>query len=120
MTRPLVAVPSYPRLPRGRVHGWADDGVGVPARYVDALHRAQAQEALFLPTAWTAADAAALPCKLSGTVKDVTYRGTVLDYVVLLPDGQQLTATSTRRLEVRPGAVVEIGFDPKMIVPLAD
>ena len=49
MNRPLVAVPSYPRLPRGRVQGWADEGVGVPARYVDALHRAGAPEALFLP-----------------------------------------------------------------------
>ena len=66
MARALVAVPSYPRLPRGRVHGWADDGVGVPARYIDALHRADAQEALFLPTAWTAADAAALLARVDG------------------------------------------------------
>jgi len=66
VTRPLVAVPSYPRLPRGRVRGWADDGVGVPARYVDALHRADAQEALFLPTAWTAADAAVLLGRVDG------------------------------------------------------
>jgi hypothetical protein len=50
----------------------------------------------------------------------VTYRGTVLDYLMLLPDGQQLTATSTRRLDISPGAVVEIGIDPTMIVPLAD
>ncbi len=65
-------------------------------------------------------EAAALPCKLLGRVKDVTYRGTVLDYVVLLADGQQLTATSPRRLEILPGAAVEIGIDPKIIVPLAD
>lgn len=49
MTRPLVAVPVYPRLEPGRVRGWAEDGVGVPARYVDALRRAGAHEALFLP-----------------------------------------------------------------------
>jgi putative glutamine amidotransferase len=49
MTRPLIAVPMYPRLSAGRVRGWADDGVGLPARYVDALRRAGAQEALFLP-----------------------------------------------------------------------
>jgi putative glutamine amidotransferase len=48
------------------VHGWADDGVGVPARYVDALHRAGAQEALFLPTAWTSTDAAALLGRVDG------------------------------------------------------
>jgi putative glutamine amidotransferase len=49
MTRPLIGVPMYPRLSPGRVRGWADDGVGLPARYVDALRRAGAQEALFLP-----------------------------------------------------------------------
>jgi ABC-type Fe3+/spermidine/putrescine transport system ATPase subunit len=65
-------------------------------------------------------DAAALPYRLPGRIKEVTYRGTVLDYLMLLPDGQQLTATSTRRLDISPGAVVEIGIDPTMIVPLAD
>jgi ABC-type Fe3+/spermidine/putrescine transport system ATPase subunit len=65
-------------------------------------------------------DAAALPCKLPAKIKDVTYRGSVLDYVILLADGQQLTATSTRRLEIPPGAAVEIGIDPRVIVPLAD
>lgn len=49
MTRPLVAVPMYPRLGPGRVRGWAEEGVGLPVRYVDALRRAGAQEALFLP-----------------------------------------------------------------------
>jgi putative glutamine amidotransferase len=49
MARPLVAVPAYPRLERGRVRGWSDDGVGLPARYVDALRNAGAQEAVFLP-----------------------------------------------------------------------
>lgn len=49
MPRPLIAVPTYPRLGPGRVHGWTDDGVGLPARYVDALRRAGGHEALFLP-----------------------------------------------------------------------
>ena len=66
MARPLIAVPTYPRLARGTVHGWADDGVGVPARYVDALHRAGAQEACFLPGAWDDADAAALLGRVDG------------------------------------------------------
>jgi hypothetical protein len=44
----------------------------------------------------------------------------VFDYVMLLADGQELTATSTRRLEIQPGAAVEIGIDPRVIVPLAD
>ena len=66
MTRPLVGVPAYPRLPRGRVRGWSDDGVGLPARYVDALHRAGGREALFLPEAWSADDAAAFLARVDG------------------------------------------------------
>jgi putative glutamine amidotransferase len=49
VSRPLVAVPMYPRLGPGRVRGWAEEGIGLPARYIDALRRAGAQEALFLP-----------------------------------------------------------------------
>ena len=66
MTRPLIAVPAYPRLPRGRVRGWSDDGVGLPARYVDALHRAGGREALFLPEAWSGDDAAAFLGRVDG------------------------------------------------------
>jgi putative glutamine amidotransferase len=49
MTRPLVALPIYPRLEPGRVRGWSEAGVGLPARYVDALRRAGGLEAMFLP-----------------------------------------------------------------------
>jgi putative glutamine amidotransferase len=55
--RPLIAVPAYPRLAPGRVTGWSGESVGVPARYVDALHRAGAREALFLPEAWSPEEA---------------------------------------------------------------
>jgi ABC-type Fe3+/spermidine/putrescine transport system ATPase subunit len=65
-------------------------------------------------------DAAAFPCRLPAKLRDVTYRGTVFDYAVLLADGQQLTATSTRRLDIAPGSAVVIGIDPAMIVPLVD
>lgn len=46
--RPLIAVAGRP-LPPGTVKGWHHDGFGVPRRYVDALHRAGAQEAALLP-----------------------------------------------------------------------
>jgi ABC-type Fe3+/spermidine/putrescine transport system ATPase subunit len=65
-------------------------------------------------------DAAALRLRLSGRIKDVTYRGIVRDYVILLDDDRTITATSTRRLDVAPGATVDIGVDPDHIVPLDD
>jgi putative glutamine amidotransferase len=46
--RPLVAVPSYPRLPEGRVKGWHTDGIGVPIRYVESLRRAGGLEAIVM------------------------------------------------------------------------
>jgi putative glutamine amidotransferase len=66
MPGPLIAVPTYPRLKQGKVQGWADDGVGLPARYVDALHRAGGQEVCFLPGAWDDDDAAALLRRVDG------------------------------------------------------
>jgi len=51
-------VPTYPRRAHGTVQGWADNGVGFPARSVDALHRAGGQEACFLPGPWDDAAAA--------------------------------------------------------------
>ena len=66
MGRPLIAVPAYPRLPAGGVTGWSGESVGVPARYIDALHRAGAREALFLPQAWSAGDAAELLDRVDG------------------------------------------------------
>jgi putative glutamine amidotransferase len=66
VTRPLIAVPAYPRLESSRVRGWSGDGVGAPARYVDALHRAGAREALFLPEPWSVNDAADLLRRVDG------------------------------------------------------
>jgi putative glutamine amidotransferase len=66
MGRPLVAVATYPRLPARRVRGWADDGVGLPARYLDALHRAGGLEACFVPEGWTDEDSATLVGRVDG------------------------------------------------------
>ena len=53
---PLVAVPGR-HLAADRVQGWRRDGVGVPRRYLDALHRAGAAEAVLLPVPLTPAEA---------------------------------------------------------------
>ncbi len=66
MGRPLIAVPTYPRLEAGRVRGWADDGVGLPARYLDALHQAGGLEAAFVPESWTDTDSETLVGRVDG------------------------------------------------------
>jgi len=48
VTRPLIAVPSYPRIPEHRIKGWNTDNVGVPAPYLEALRRAGAIEAIVM------------------------------------------------------------------------
>jgi putative glutamine amidotransferase len=48
MRRPLVAVPGYP-VRSGRIEGWVDAGIAVPAPYVEALKRSGAQEAILMP-----------------------------------------------------------------------
>ena len=57
---------------------------------------------------------------LAGVLESVTYRGTVLDYVVRLTDGQSVTATMTRRIDLAPGAQVAVRIDPAHMVPLEE
>jgi ABC-type Fe3+/spermidine/putrescine transport system ATPase subunit len=66
------------------------------------------------------AHAAAAPLRLNARLEEIIYRGTNVDHVLRLADGQRLTATSTR-YELAEGAVdVMVGCDPADIVPLAD
>ena len=51
MARPLIAVPSYPRVPERRIKGWNADSVGVPVPYVEALRRAGGLEAVVMTEA---------------------------------------------------------------------
>jgi ABC-type Fe3+/spermidine/putrescine transport system ATPase subunit len=60
------------------------------------------------------------PHRLAGTLIESTYRGTVLDYVVELADGQRLVATTTRHVPVSPGSAVTVGFASDAIIPLED
>jgi len=48
MARPLIAVPSYPRIAEGKIKGWTADNVGVPVPYVEALRRAGGLEAVVM------------------------------------------------------------------------
>jgi putative glutamine amidotransferase len=48
VTRPLIAVPSYPRIPERRIRGWNADNVGVPVPYLEALRRAGGLEAVVM------------------------------------------------------------------------
>src|SRR5262249_44814204 len=50
-------------------------------------------------------------------VTDVVYRGTSVEHLLRLPDGQRLLVTATRRQAER-GARVRLGFDAKDLVPL--
>jgi putative glutamine amidotransferase len=63
---PLVAIPAYPLVKAGRIKGWEDAGVAVPARYVTALRRAGGQEAILLPTRLDADDAGELLERFDG------------------------------------------------------
>ncbi len=58
--------------------------------------------------------------RLSGTMLDVIYRGTNVDHVVVLADGQSLVATSTRREGVVAGQPVTLGVARRHVVLLED
>jgi ABC-type Fe3+/spermidine/putrescine transport system ATPase subunit len=53
-------------------------------------------------------------------VEDVVYRGIYVDHRLLLPDGQRLSATTGRRLDVAAGGRIVIGIDAADIIPLED
>jgi ABC-type Fe3+/spermidine/putrescine transport system ATPase subunit len=60
------------------------------------------------------------PCRISGMLVETIYRGTVLDYLIGLPDGQKVVATTTRHIDVARGSAVTIGFTPRDLIPLED
>lgn len=64
--RALIAVPTYPKVPERHIKPWHDDGVAVPARYIDALRRVDAMEAMFLPLSMDDADAKTLLSRVDG------------------------------------------------------
>jgi ABC-type Fe3+/spermidine/putrescine transport system ATPase subunit len=66
--------------------------------------------------------AAAQDCdlRLPALFDEVIYRGTNVDHLLRLPDGQHLTATSTRRDLLHPGEAVEVGVNRTDVILLQD
>jgi ABC-type Fe3+/spermidine/putrescine transport system ATPase subunit len=58
--------------------------------------------------------------RISAALVETIYRGTVQDYLLRLDDGQQLVATTTHQVWVRPGSTVTVGFEPDAVIPLED
>jgi ABC-type Fe3+/spermidine/putrescine transport system ATPase subunit len=58
--------------------------------------------------------------RLSARVTEITYRGAVLDYSLLLADGQVATAMTTRRAAVSPGETVTLLVAPGDLLLLED
>jgi ABC-type Fe3+/spermidine/putrescine transport system ATPase subunit len=64
--------------------------------------------------------AAAHPTRLAATLEEIVYRGTNVDHLLRLADGQRLVATSTRREVDGAPQSVTIGVDADDIVLLED
>jgi ABC-type Fe3+/spermidine/putrescine transport system ATPase subunit len=60
------------------------------------------------------------PIRLIAEVADIVYRGTNIDYVLRLCDGQQLIATSVHRLVELPAPPLTVGLDPTHVTLLRD
>jgi ABC-type Fe3+/spermidine/putrescine transport system ATPase subunit len=63
-------------------------------------------------------DAAAYAIRLQAKVTEVTYRGTVVDYVLQLADGQAAVASATSRSLAAPGATVAVGLAREDLIAL--
>ncbi len=90
-------------LPAGRAA--AGGTIGIAIRSEDLRVGAAADA---MPLAWT------------GTLDDVIYKGTSVEHIVRLADGQSIVATSTRREVEQPAASVRVGVDPARVVVLED
>jgi ABC-type Fe3+/spermidine/putrescine transport system ATPase subunit len=58
--------------------------------------------------------------RLQAALVETIYRGTNVDHVLELPDGQRVVATSTRREADAEGGQVTCGFDTADVIPLED
>jgi ABC-type Fe3+/spermidine/putrescine transport system ATPase subunit len=65
-----------------------------------------------------AADAPGL--RLSARLTETVFRGTVFKHVLVLPDGQHLSATATRRAPIAEGSDVAAVIDPSDLLVLED
>ena len=58
--------------------------------------------------------------RLGATVKDIIYRGTVVDHVLALTDGQPLVVSATQRRVSETGTDVVVSLRAEHIVLLED
>ncbi len=100
---------------RFRLAGFEFDDVPLGGRPASGAHVAVRAEDIAIGP-----EAGAASCRLEGVLEAVTYRGTVLDYALRLPDGQEIVATTTRRVEIDLGTRVPLGIDPRHVIPLED
>jgi ABC-type Fe3+/spermidine/putrescine transport system ATPase subunit len=61
-----------------------------------------------------------MPFTWPATLDEVIYKGTSVEHILRLPDGQAIVATSTRRELDAPAANVRVGVDPARVVLLQD
>jgi ABC-type Fe3+/spermidine/putrescine transport system ATPase subunit len=100
---------------RFRIAGFEVSGVPLGDRTTAGSHVAvRAEDVAIGPLAAGAA------CQLPGVLESVTYRGTVLDYMLCLPDGQRLTATMTHRMGFAPGSTIPVGIESQNVILLED
>jgi len=58
--------------------------------------------------------------RIEARLDEIVYRGTNVDHLLTLDDGQRLVATSTRREVAADAGRVAVGFDRDHVVPLSD
>jgi ABC-type Fe3+/spermidine/putrescine transport system ATPase subunit len=98
-----------------RLAGMAIEGVPVDGAVTVGSHIALRAENIHIGP-----EAAGRDCRGDAVLIESTYRGTVVDYLLRLPDGQQFVATTTRQMDLPSGRPVAVGFDADAIIPLAD
>ena len=109
----------------GRAPGRADIEVGgrrvtVPLDGVALPDRPRLAVAIRAEHVRVGQGAAACGTRLDAVLVEVIYRGTNVDHVLAIPDGQRVVATSTRREAEAAGEPVACGFDAKDVILLED
>ena len=90
-------------------------GSGAVPRAPGEVHLAVRAESLHLERS-APGETIALPAR----VTEVTYRGTVIDYSLVIADGQPLTVTTTRRVSIAPEGAVILQVDAADLLLLED
>lgn len=92
----------------------------IPTDGVGCIDRARVAVAIRAESPHLGAAARERDVTFSAIVTDVIYRGTVIDHVLELADGQQIVVSATRRQAERKGEPIKIGVDPEDVVLLED